>query len=1092
MPPLQRSMWSQNLERRTHPWGKTEEGSWKRRRLDEELGRSSDTSWSCGRGCEPSFETRSRGGGEEIGRGQSRESREGERKRKIKEKEKEEERQGGKESEIGRWQKESRRAVWRDWLRSGPGHQKAVGEESSKDPERFQEEKEKVRRIQQHKQYLEQFVIGSGGHGGLFRGERDDKDLEEGPGSASVFHYCGSAAKPPRPTRSPSRHSVRSTTAHHGPVLQEQSTSQHDSCPSEGVAPLVHYAGPHAEGRGSQGLRFGLSEAEIPRRVFYPYAGAAAPGESLLDFHGRSESSGQACLRGAEDKPKDPSSRKGRRKLSFLGRWQERQRKRRGEARWKERSERGWKAGPKREGGSQAKELLRGELEDKGSMRTAPEGNKMARREELGKGQEDRSEKTGVPGGVDSWEGSRAASDNGCMPGESMTFDTRAYEAEAACLPKGSSFGGIHCVRCVNSFSDVLGFARDVLLQTRSMMCKQLTTVKEACSRLTSSLELFPLPASLADPAYFSDVLCGLNDLADCGSASDGEKPSEVQEMVKKNLRRVVDRFDVWGISKPEVSFQRLFTTKDVDYSGEEIKVAMTLTWPGVKQSLPDGVGLLPLQEYCRLGTLHYVTHFEEYLLPEEDRKVPRAPKVMVESTSWDDLCRGLVEKNICEIWPIDALYHCHGVPLLNGLFAVGKGESQGGIESQRLIMNLTPLNSLCRSIAGDVSTLPGLTGFSGFLLEDDEVALLSSEDIRCFFYLFSLPEAWKKYLGFNREVSPDVVPSSLKGKRCVLVARVLPMGFLDSVGIAQHVHRNIVRWSAAHDQVEIGGECELRKDRPPPCSEKLFRIYLDNFDQVERTDPRTAEAIVGTPSAQILQLRQDYETLGLPRHPKKAVERAYKAEIQGAVVDGKLGYAIAKPQKIWQYALLAIELLERGECTLKELQIVCGGFVCLAMFRRQLLGCLNEVWQFMQSLKSLPSRRCKKLTEQVKCELARFILLIPLAQMDFRSPISEQVTCSDASSLGGGICVSEGLTAFGVAASNSQCRGDVPEPHDLTQVLTVGLFDGLGALRLAADAIGLPMAGHVSIEKDPKGRRVVESWFPDTLFLSWHNALGM
>lgn len=56
-------------------------------------------------------------------------------------------------------------------------------------------------------------------------------------------------------------------------------------------------------------------------------------------------------------------------------------------------------------------------------------------------------------------------------------------------------------------------------------------------------------------------------------------------------------------------------------------------------------------------------------------------------------------------------------------------------------------------------------------------------------------------------------------------------------------------------------------------------------------------------------------------------------------------------------------------------------------------------------------------------------------------------------------------------------------EAHDLVQVLTVGLFDGIGALRVACDVLGLPMAGHVSIEKDPKGRRVVESYFQETEF---------
>ena len=47
----------------------------------------------------------------------------------------------------------------------------------------------------------------------------------------------------------------------------------------------------------------------------------------------------------------------------------------------------------------------------------------------------------------------------------------------------------------------------------------------------------------------------------------------------------------------------------------------------------------------------------------------------------------------------------------------------------------------------------------------------------------------------------------------------------------------------------------------------------------------------------------------------------------------------------------------------------------------------------------------------------------------------------------------------YGVSASNSQFRGDVAEAHDLIQVLTLGLFDGIGALRVAADVLGLPVA---------------------------------
>lgn len=43
-----------------------------------------------------------------------------------------------------------------------------------------------------------------------------------------------------------------------------------------------------------------------------------------------------------------------------------------------------------------------------------------------------------------------------------------------------------------------------------------------------------------------------------------------------------------------------------------------------------------------------------------------------------------------------------------------------------------------------------------------------------------------------------------------------------------------------------------------------------------------------------------------------------------------------------------------------------------------------------------------------------------------------------------------------------------------------MGLFDGIGALRVALDALKAPVAGHISVENNPEARRVVESNFPD------------
>ena len=401
-----------------------------------------------------------------------------------------------------------------------------------------------------------------------------------------------------------------------------------------------------------------------------------------------------------------------------------------------------------------------------------------------------------------------------------------------------------------------------------------------------------------------------------------------------------------------------------------------------------------------------------------------------------------------------------------------------------RLIMNFVPLNENCKPLDSDISTLPGISGLSPFLLEGGEVVLVSSEDIRCFFYLFELPCSWFPFLGFNKLIPQHILPPELAGQQCVLHARVLPMGFRNSVGIAQHVHRNVIRHALIACTPPVSGEGEMRKDRPSSSSKECYRIYLDNFDVIRRCDPDTAALVEGEPGLMTLVARQAYANAGLPRHPKKAVCQVSKAEVQGCILDGQQGIAYPKPQKVVLYVSLALELLQRGVANQREMQVVCGGFVYFCMFRRPLLSALNAVWRFIDSLNGEPPVVRLPLPPEVRLELARFCALVPLARLDFRLQVAGRVTASDASSSGGGACVTTGLTDYGAAAANASVRGDIPEAHDLVQVLSVGLFDGVGCLRMACDVLGLPMAGHVSVEKSPEGRRVVEAAFASSIFV--------
>lgn len=230
------------------------------------------------------------------------------------------------------------------------------------------------------------------------------------------------------------------------------------------------------------------------------------------------------------------------------------------------------------------------------------------------------------------------------------------------------------------------------------------------------------------------------------------------------------------------------------------------------------------------------------------------------------------------------------------------------------------------------------------------------------------------------------------------------------------------------------------------------------------------------------MELKRAYKKLHVPRHPKKAVSREVKAEVQGAEVDGLRGSAAPKGDTLTKYLHLCQLLMESGRCTQRQMQMIAGGFVYISTFRRPLLGALNAVWQFVQGFEQGPW--CQVIPPVVRTELARFCLLSPLSQMDFRLRLSGVVTASDASSTGGGVTVSQGLSQIGTIAANQAVRGDVVDVQEVPAVLTVRLFDGIGGLRVAADAVGMSVIGHVSVECHGPARRVVESRFPGTLFV--------
>lgn len=110
-----------------------------------------------------------------------------------------------------------------------------------------------------------------------------------------------------------------------------------------------------------------------------------------------------------------------------------------------------------------------------------------------------------------------------------------------------------------------------------------------------------------------------------------------------------------------------------------------------------------------------------------------------------------------------------------------------------------------------------------------------------------------------------------LKGKKVYLASRVLPMAFLNSVSLAQHVRRNLVLASSKDCNL---AQHELWKDRAFMPGEEAWRVYLDNYDLLEKVKSTEMTDLEGSLAPAALPLRNQYKVWEVPRNVKKSAQR--------------------------------------------------------------------------------------------------------------------------------------------------------------------------------------------------------------------------
>ena len=257
--------------------------------------------------------------------------------------------------------------------------------------------------------------------------------------------------------------------------------------------------------------------------------------------------------------------------------------------------------------------------------------------------------------------------------------------------------------------------------------------------------DLFPLPTSesmlgrlltqVEKPGIFwVQAMCvALNSMwGGCLHSNDEVGPEGTACL--KRLEKEVLRFQGMSGRLEDFSWSDFFSTRSIDYKGDEVKTARSFSWDNIKHALPAEIGAVPLEAVCTLGAHHYVTHIDLYIKEPSSCVLAKAPRVMVPDHAWVEVCQGLVRSGVCTLLPVEEVFHTTQGPLLNGLFGVTKEEWVGDTEVFRLIMNLIPLNRLAFPLRGDVETLPMWSLMNPFFLQPGDNLLVSSEDVRCFF----------------------------------------------------------------------------------------------------------------------------------------------------------------------------------------------------------------------------------------------------------------------------------------------------------------------------------------------------------------------
>lgn len=110
----------------------------------------------------------------------------------------------------------------------------------------------------------------------------------------------------------------------------------------------------------------------------------------------------------------------------------------------------------------------------------------------------------------------------------------------------------------------------------------------------TGKGDLFPLPVAHfshhpeSHSAFLPAVLASLNSMHSFGETGASERLSPAARSVCKRLDEVVTGSSILEEPLPDLNFKSFFSSRGLDYSGEEVRLAIPINWKSVESSFPQ------------------------------------------------------------------------------------------------------------------------------------------------------------------------------------------------------------------------------------------------------------------------------------------------------------------------------------------------------------------------------------------------------------------------------------------------------------------------------------------------------------------------